>query len=759
MKLRDIRVFDPACGCGNFLILAYRELRRLEQELLVELHKKETQRIIGIRDLCKVDVDQFYGIEINEWPCRIAEVGLWLSDHQANRLLAEAFGFPLQADPQATPTIRHGNALSIDWSAVLSPSDSVYLIGNPPFVGKKEQTAVQKAEVMSVWNRASGAGELDYVTCWYHKAADYIAGTKVRAAFVSTNSISQGEQVGILWGYLLGRGVRIHFAHTTFAWESEARGKAHVHVVIVGFGAYDVEGKTIYEYSSLKGPPNPIAAKNINPYLADAPDVVVRSRRTTINNAPRISYGSMMIDKPRKIEEGKDRYDRGLIIGGDDSRAVLLAENKKLDPYIKQCTGGDEYINSETKWCLWLVDAPPELIKSSASVKARVDGVRKFRLSSGRAQTQKLATTPTLFGERRQPSSRYLIIPKVSSETRRYIPIGFLEPDIIATGSALIVPDASAYDFGILSSSMHNAWMRYVGGRMKSDYQYSAEIVYNNFPWPDAPSAKQKVAVETAADAVLAARKKFPSSTLADLYDPLTMPPALSRAHAELDRAVESVTAPRASTRTASASSTFSQCTQRYQNRSQRQRQRAPRSANAGSPLAREQIPGEELAGATWWIGTVGPGSAAFLADRNDSFHSGWRGTVVASLREGAKIGTRGERRGHHRSPRERETRGRSVAVKRPRRSPAGDEAAPQPASRGGGGIRKGDCAAVEKAEGGRRGAGSRRLCGADPRAGLLARGIICAARRAPREREARRRGRGRPRTTGTAAKPWPAGA
>lgn len=539
-KLAGIRVLDPACGCGNFLILAYRELRRLEHELLVELHAEPTPRSLGIRDLCKVDVDQFFGIEIHEWPCRIAEVGLWLADLQANRLLAEALGLSLGRVPlQASPTIRHGDALSLDWRAVLTPSDSVYLLGNPPFIGKKEQTPAQKAQVLSTWEGAPGAGELDYVTCWYHKAADYIRGTRVRAAFVSTSSITQGEQVGVVWRYLLARGLRIHFAHTTFAWESEARGKAHVHVVIIGFGAIDVTNKTIYEYSSLRGPPTAVPAKNINPYLADAPDVIIRSRSAPITPGPKINYGSMMIDKPRKAGHGKGRYDHGLIIGGDSEREALLAEDTRLRPYIKRCTGGDEYIHGETKWCLWLVDAPPELIDSSPSVKARADGVRRFRLASGRGQTRKLAETPTLFGERRQPSSRYLLIPKVSSEARRYIPIGFLEPDIIATGSALIVPEATEYDFGVLSSSMHHAWMRCVGGRMKSDYQYSAEIVYNNFPRPSAPPFAQRAGVEAAAAGVLAARKNFPGSTLADLYDPAAMPSELSRAHADLDHAVE----------------------------------------------------------------------------------------------------------------------------------------------------------------------------------------------------------------------------
>jgi hypothetical protein len=374
---------------------------------------------------------------------------------------------------------------------------------------------------------------LDYVTCWYKKAAEYIHGTGIRVGFVSTNSISQGEQVGVLWSKLFTYGIKIHFAHTTFAWESEASGKAHVHVVIEGFGASDIGNKTLFEYENPKSEAHAIQVKNINPYLADAPDVLVTKRTKPISEAPEIFYGSMMIDKARAADE-----DEGLIISSEE-RKNLLIESPALRPYIGKLLGGEEFINGSYRWCLWLVDAPPELLRESPRLRARLDRVRRFRLSSGRAQTQKLAATPALFGEIRQPSSRYLLIPKVSSETRRYIPVGFIEPAVIASGSALIVPDATLYDFGIISSAMHNAWMRYVGGRMKSDYQYSNQIVYNNFVWPENPTTQQKAAVGKAAEAVLAARRQFPDTSLADLYDPVTMPPVLSKAHAELDRAVD----------------------------------------------------------------------------------------------------------------------------------------------------------------------------------------------------------------------------
>jgi hypothetical protein len=536
VTLAQLRFIDPACGCGNFLVISYREIRQLELEILQALHQKATgtQQVMDIALLAEVDVDQFYGIEIEEWPVRIAEVAMWLMDHQMNIRVAEVFGQYFARLPlRKSPTIVHGNALTVDWNTVLDKSKCSYILGNPPFVGKKEQIDRQKEDMYLVWGDHPGAGVLDYVTCWYKKAAEYIHGTGIRVGFVSTNSISQGEQVGVLWSKLFTYGIKIHFAHTTFAWESEASGKAHVHVVIEGFGASDIGNKTLFEYENPKSEAHAIQVKNINPYLADAPDVLVTKRTKPISEAPEIFYGSMMIDKARAADE-----DEGLIISSEE-RKNLLIESPALRPYIGKLLGGEEFINGSYRWCLWLVDAPPELLRESPRLRARLDRVRRFRLSSGRAQTQKLAATPALFGEIRQPSSRYLLIPKVSSETRRYIPVGFIEPAVIASGSALIVPDATLYDFGIISSAMHNAWMRYVGGRMKSDYQYSNQIVYNNFVWPENPTTQQKAAVGKAAEAVLAARRQFPDTSLADLYDPVTMPPVLSKAHAELDRAVD----------------------------------------------------------------------------------------------------------------------------------------------------------------------------------------------------------------------------
>ncbi len=534
VALSKLRFMDPACGCGNFLVVSYREVRLLELDILQALHKKGagTQRVTDISLIAKVNVDQFYGIEIEEWPGRIAEVAMWLMDHQMNQRLSEAFGLYFARLPlRRSPTIVTANALRLDWRSILPSDQCSYVLGNPPFVGKKEQTEAQKSDLGLIWGE--GAGVLDYVTCWYHQAAAYIRGTRIRVGFVSTNSISQGEQVAVLWQKLLRYGLKVQFAHTTFAWQSEASGKAHVHVVIIGFGAFDVSHKMLFEYDRPDGQPHAVAAKNINPYLADAPDVLVGKRTRPINGAPEICYGSMMIDKPRQAGD-----DEGLIIT-DEERRRLIDECPALKAYIRKAYGGDEFLNGTVRWCLWLVDAPPSLVRQSPRLHARVERVRKFRLASGRPQTQKLAATPTLFGEIRQPTSRYLLVPKVSSEIRRYIPIGFLEPTEIATGSSLIVPGATPYHFGVLSSAMHNAWMRYVGGRLESRYQYSNQIIYNNFLWPQALDERHKQAVTEAANAVLAARRKFPDSNLSDLYDPVAMPAVLAKAHSVLDRAVD----------------------------------------------------------------------------------------------------------------------------------------------------------------------------------------------------------------------------
>lgn len=533
-KLAGLRFLDPACGCGNFLVITYRELRSLEIEILKLLYP-DSQQELDIQRLSLVDVDAFYGIEISEWPARIAEVAMWLMDHQMNIRLSEAFGqYFVRLPLKKSPTIICGNALRLDWKQILPPDQCSYVLGNPPFVGKKEQADEQRADMNLIFGNVKGAGVLDYVCGWYAKAGDFIQGTRIKVAFVSTNSITQGEQVGILWNELFRRfHLDIHFAHRTFAWQSEARGKAHVHVVIIGFACFPATSRTLFDYHDQKGEPVAFHAKNINPYLADASNTLLLKRSSQVSGGPEISYGSMANDR-RKRDKGL-----GNLILDAKSRSELLRETPGLAPYVRRFVGSEEFLNSTQRWCLWLVDAPPAIIRASASLHKRIEAVRQARLESAREETRHLAATPQLFGEIRQPKTKYLLIPKVSSETRPYMPVGFMKPEVIANGSALIIPKATLYHFGILSSGMHMAWMRYTCGRMKSDYQYSSQIVYNNYPWPEAPSAKQRAAVEAAAQAVLDARKKFPDATLADLYDPLTMPPALVKAHADLDRAVD----------------------------------------------------------------------------------------------------------------------------------------------------------------------------------------------------------------------------
>lgn len=387
-----------------------------------------------------------------------------------------------------------------------------------------------------MFGKLKGLGVLDYVCCWYVKAMEYIGNRAIDCAFVSTNSITQGEHVGIFWKELiLKHGTVINFAHRTFAWESEARGKAHVHVVIVGFSKRDKNPKYLYVYENAKGNPTVSKVTKISPYLADAPIVFITNRSKPISNVPRMNYGSMAIDK-KKSESGL-----GNLILDSKSRKLILNQAPAMAPYVRRFMGSQEFINSKKRWCLWLVDAPPEVIKKSPAVMERLKRVREFRKGSNRPQTQKLATKPGIFGEIRQSKTAYLLVPKVSSETRQYLPVGFVKSHVIANGSALIVPKAKHFHLGVLSSAMHMAWLRHVGGRMKSDYQMSARLVYNNFPWPQGLNNKQKQVekVELAAKAVLEARAASPNSTLADLYNPLTMPEKLIKAHAQLDRAVD----------------------------------------------------------------------------------------------------------------------------------------------------------------------------------------------------------------------------
>jgi len=531
-KIAGITLLDPACGCGNFLVVAYRELRRMEFEILKRLYRKEVEGgqsalPFDVSNISKLSVERMYGIEILPFPAEIARLSLWLVDHLANIELGDYFGAPFAKLPLTeSPHIVHDNALRLDWESVVPKEKLSYILGNPPFLGKKEQSKEQKEDMASVWGDEKGTGVLDYVTCWYRKAGDLIHGTRIPVAFVSTNSITQGEQVGILWPYLLSHGIKIHFAHRTFKWGNEASGKAAVHCVIIGFGEFDVSHKVLFDYPDLGSDAHRIEVSNINPYLVDAPDVVVSHRTRPLNAVPLMSYGSMAIDGGL------------LILSSEDAKKITL-ECPSIIPYVRPFMGGEEFLNGSKRYCLWLNDASPEIIRACVSVRTRIESVRMFRESSNRAATKKLAETPYRFGEIRQPKGDYILIPKVSSELRRYLPIGIMHSDVIANGSALVIEESSLFVLGVLSSVMHMAWMRSVCGRLESRYQYSAQIVYNNFPWPEEPTDVQKKAVEDAAQGVLDARAQFLNATLADLYNPETMPKVLLDAHHVLDRAVD----------------------------------------------------------------------------------------------------------------------------------------------------------------------------------------------------------------------------
>lgn len=531
-KLASLTFFDPACGCGNFLVIAYRELRLLELELLKDLLGEE-QQIIDITHLSLVDVDAFYGIEMAEWPVRIAEVAMWLMDHQMNRLVSDTFGEYLVRLPlKKSPTIVCGNALTLDWHTVLRPEQCSYILGNPPFVGAKLQTPNQRAEMDVVAAAADNAGLLDYVTGWYFKSADFIKGSRISVGFVSTNSITQGEQAGVLWPALFERySLKIHFGYRTFQWESEARGKAHVHVVIIGFGAYDISGKVIYETEPETGNITAIPAKNISPYLVEGKDMAVVNRTKPLCAVPGMGIGNKPIDGGNYLftPEEKDEF---------------LQKEPAAAEFFRKWIGAEELINRGDKWCLWLGDCPPEKLAKMPLALARVEAVRDLRLNSKSAPTQKLAKTPTRFHVENMPKDNYLVVPRHSSEIRVFIPIDYFSPDFIVGDSCLIIPDADLYHFGVLSSAMHMAWVRQICGRLESRYRYSNKLVYNNYPWPERPAEKLVKAIEVAAQAVLGARKEFPQSTLADLYNPLTMPPRLVKAHTALDRAVDAAYRP-----------------------------------------------------------------------------------------------------------------------------------------------------------------------------------------------------------------------
>ena len=523
-RLPALTFLDPACGCGNFLVIAYRELRRLEMDLIAELWG-EQRGVLDVSTLCRVNVHQFYGIEIDEAAAHIARVALWITDHQMNLEAAERFGTTRPTVPLVTaPTIVCANALHKNWREVLPPEQCSYILGNPPFVGKKEQTASQKADMLLHFSKVKGAGVLDYVAAWYVKATAFIAeNPRIDVAFVSTNSITQGEQVGVLWPWLLGHGVRIRFAHRTFQWSNEGKGVAAVHCVIVGFGLQQPAQRTLYTYpDGIKAEPTALPARNINPYLVDAPNVLLERRSRPLCAMP-------------ILWEGITPLDDGILSNfTEKDREAFVAKEPASAKWFRLCLTGNDFINSAKRYCLWLVGASPADLRAMPEVMKLAAEVRRFRLSS--KSSQMFADQPTYFRETQIPHE-YLLIPKTSSERRLFAPIGFVS-DVIATNSALYLADATLYHFGMLSSTMHNAWLRAVGGRLKSDYRYSASIVYNNFPWPE-PTEAQRQTIEAAGQAILDARALYPESTLADLYDPLATPAELRKAHQANDRTVD----------------------------------------------------------------------------------------------------------------------------------------------------------------------------------------------------------------------------
>ena len=519
-KLASLSFLDPACGSGNFLTETYLSLRRLENKAVAL--RLGDQIILGDSaefNPIQVSIGQFYGIEINDFAVTVAKTALWIAESQMMKETEEIVHMRLDFLPLTSyANIVEGNALRIDWEEVVDRDKLSYIMGNPPFIGGMMMTKEQKTDIVALLGDVKGVGELDYVVGWYKKAMDYMKGTSVSAAFVSTNSICQGQQAVTMWKPILENGIKIIFAHRTFIWDSEAKVKAHVHCVIVGF-SYVKKGEcVIYDYQKR------LKANNINSYLMDAPNVFVESRSKPLANVPPMRFGSM----PR---------DGGGFILTDEEKEELIKNEPLAEKWVHPYIGAYEFINNKTRWCLWLVDANPAELKKCPTVMKRVQQIQEFRANSVAAGTRKFAATPTLFCQIAQPDSEYIVVPKVSSERRRYVPMGFLPKEVIASDLVFLIPNATLYNFGILTSNVHMAWMRAVCGRLKSDYRYAKDIVYNNFPWPT-PTAEQKVRIEQTAQAILDARTKYPGCSLADLYDEATMPPELRKAHQQNDKAV-----------------------------------------------------------------------------------------------------------------------------------------------------------------------------------------------------------------------------
>jgi hypothetical protein len=532
-RIATIRVVDPACGCGNFLVIAYRELRLLELRIHQRLHEittQQRQQWLGVDFTQGINVDAMWGVELEEFPVRIAETALWLVDHQVNEQAAVAFdGYYTRLPLTTAPNIRMGNALREDWTSFFPASNELYIVGNPPFIGKKRRNEQQRQDMALVGENIPKFGELDYVACWYVKAAEFLRQRPhSKCAFVSTNSITQGEQVGILWPTLLEKGVRIEFGHRTFRWTNEARGKAQVHVVIIGLAHGEGKPSLLVDYRTPSSEAVEIQPQQINPYLVDAPTVILRSKRSPrASDVPRIRFGSMP-------------NDGGHLLLTEEEHAHLLEEEPGAAPFLRPLASSKEYLAAQPRFCIWLEDVAPSAWSSVKAIRDRVEKVRAYRMRSTRPATKRLASVPYLFAERRQPDQPYILIPRHSSENRKYIPMSIVQPTVVASDSCAAVLSSDPFIFGVLMSEMHMAWVRQVCGRIKNDFRYSNEIVYNNFPWPEAVASSRRDAVADAAANVLTVRKVHSAAAPDELYDPLTMPVDLVRAHTKLDRAVDS---------------------------------------------------------------------------------------------------------------------------------------------------------------------------------------------------------------------------
>jgi len=532
-KLTKIKILDPACGCGNFLVIAYRELRLLELEALKEINQGGQREFTldDVNRLSRVDVDQMHGIEFEEFPSLIAEVALWLVDHQMNQLVSEAFGQSYQRIPlRKNPKIKCGNALQLDWNEALPKTECTYIIGNPPFVGAKYQNESQRVDMDRVAKDVDNGGLLDYVCGWYLKAAEYIAGTKITVAFVSTNSITHGEQVGVLWSFLFQKyNLKLHFAYRSFKWKSESRGKANVTVVILGFGAFDTTDKKIFDTDDEDAHISVTKVRNISPYL-------IEGNETTIQNS------STPIFAPLPMESGNQPIDDGELLFTPEEMMAFVNEEPLAKKHMRIWLGGEEFLNGIERYVLDLRKCPSEEIKKMPHVIKKLEAIRRYRAASKRAATRKLASTPTQYQVNFFFSGNYLALPEVSSERRFYMPIAYLGPDVICGNKLRLVSEAKPYHFGVLTSVMHMEWMRAVGGRLETRYQYSVKLIYNNFPWPKPTETQQKDITELSEKVLQARAEHLPpkgKATLADLYDPLTMPADLLKAHQKLDAAVD----------------------------------------------------------------------------------------------------------------------------------------------------------------------------------------------------------------------------